>query len=62
MLPIELWELSCSYRSSSLSVDRKFQKGQSGDNDIQFSKNKRRSNITVVLYDTGTGRAINFGQ
>ena len=29
MLPVELWEPSCT--SSSLSVDRKYQKGQSRD-------------------------------
>jgi len=32
MLPIEFWETSC--KSSSLPVDRKYQKGQSRDNYI----------------------------
>ena len=43
MLPVERWETSC--KSSSLPVDRKYQKGQSRDNCIILllnSKYKRR--------------------
>ena len=49
MLPIELWEFSCSCKSSSLSVDRKYQKGQSGDNDIKFYYLIQNINVDLIF-------------
>jgi hypothetical protein len=52
MLPVELWEPS--FKSSSLPVDRKYQKGQSRDNDIILlvnSKYKRRFINVIFLQD-----------
>jgi hypothetical protein len=54
MLPVELWEPNCkstNCKSSSLPVDRKYQKGQSRDNYIilLFNSNYKRQCIYVIF-------------
>jgi hypothetical protein len=49
MLPVELWESNC--KSSSLPVDRKYQKGQSMDNYIilLFNSKYKHQWINVIF-------------
>jgi hypothetical protein len=52
MFPVELWEPKC--KSSSLPVDRNYQKGQSRDNYIILlfiSKYKRQSINVIFMQD-----------
>ena len=59
MLPVELWELS--FKSSSIPVDRKYQKGQSMDNYIILlciSKYKRRWINVIFLQDKQNINAV----
>jgi hypothetical protein len=54
MLPVELWELSCICLSSLLSVDRKYQKGQSGDNYIKLHYLIQNRNVDVIFLQDRT--------
>ena len=47
MLPVEHWEPNCT--SSSLPVDRKYQKGQSRDNYIILLFNSRYKKLTLTM-------------
>ena len=49
MVPVELWESNC--KSSSLPVDRKYQKGQSMDNYIilLFNSKYKHQWINVIF-------------
>jgi hypothetical protein len=56
VLPIELWEPRC--KSSSLPVDRKYQKGQSRDLSIFLVLS--RIHINFIFYDTALILCLSF--
>ena len=61
MLPVELWKSNC--KSRSLPVDKKYQKGQSRDNDIFLlfnSKYKRQWNNMIFLQDKHNINAVSY--